>query len=296
MAEKMNPPPGSDAADDEARDMRNALARRLAVAGGLVAILLGLLGVFEHFSQAPEDDEAPVFTRPVPVAPKKLVTQPLTPADDLPEPPVTATAPAPADASPATPTATAPGTVEPITTGPRGVAANENPPDSKKVPAAASTATATTVPATSPATPAATPRAASEARPVPARQPAVVPEKTISPPLAPPDARPTPPPPEPATAPVAAVPPAPARIVDVVPGGSAIARPGAGFVLQAGVFTSAERAEELHARLSLNGIPSAIETRVQVGPFRTRQEAMAAQRKLRELGVDSLLITPKVER
>jgi DedD protein len=63
--------------------------------------------------------------------------------------------------------------------------------------------------------------------------------------------------------------------------------------LQAGVFSSAQRAEELHAKLTLSGVPSTLETRVQVGPFRTRQEAEAAQSKLKELGIEAILVPPK---
>ena len=66
-----------------------------------------------------------------------------------------------------------------------------------------------------------------------------------------------------------------------------------GFVLQAGVFSSMQRAEELHARLALSGVPSSVETRVQVGPFRTRQEAEQAQQKLREQGIETVLVAPK---
>jgi DedD protein len=66
-----------------------------------------------------------------------------------------------------------------------------------------------------------------------------------------------------------------------------------GFLLQAGVFTSAKTAEELHAKLTLSGVPSTLETRVQVGPFKTRQEAEAAREKLRALGVETILVPPK---
>lgn len=69
-----------------------------------------------------------------------------------------------------------------------------------------------------------------------------------------------------------------------------------GFLLQAGVFTSLQRAEELHARLTLSGVPSSLETRVQVGPFKTRQEAEAAQAKLRELGITTVLVPPRSTR
>ena len=66
-----------------------------------------------------------------------------------------------------------------------------------------------------------------------------------------------------------------------------------GYALQAGVFADPRRAEELHAKLMLEGIPSTIEARVQVGPFKTRAEADAAREKLKKIGVDSVLLPPK---
>jgi cell division protein FtsN len=65
-----------------------------------------------------------------------------------------------------------------------------------------------------------------------------------------------------------------------------------GYALQAGVFSDAHLAEELHAKLTLNGIPSTLETRVQVGPFKSREEADAARAKLKDLGIDALMLTP----
>lgn len=65
-----------------------------------------------------------------------------------------------------------------------------------------------------------------------------------------------------------------------------------GYALQAGVFSDTHRAEELHAKLTLNGIPSTIESRVQVGPFKTREEAEAARAKMKALGIDALLLPP----
>jgi len=67
----------------------------------------------------------------------------------------------------------------------------------------------------------------------------------------------------------------------------------AGYALQAGVFADPRRAEELHARLTLEGIPSTIEARVQVGPFKSREEAEAAREKLKTLGIDSVMLMPK---
>ena len=82
------------------------------------------------------------------------------------------------------------------------------------------------------------------------------------------------------------------RRATVVPA-PVVSRLFSGFLLQAGVFSSVERAEELHARLSLSGVPSTLETRVQVGPFKSKREAEAAQAKLRELGVETILVPPR---
>jgi len=66
------------------------------------------------------------------------------------------------------------------------------------------------------------------------------------------------------------------------------------FFVQLGVFSNVTNAEELRAKLELNGIPSQIEARVQVGPFASRQEAEAAREKLHALGLDGgLLISHK---
>lgn len=245
---------------DISPDLRNQLAKRLAVAGGLVAILLGMLAVFDHFSQPADERELQVFTQPVPVAPKKMVTQPVTSAESEPE----------STAEPAETPAVAP------------VAGEETPPP----PVVAAE------PAAEPArVPVATSRPAARAA-TPVREPAVVPEMTSAPPVAP----------TPGDQPIRKPAPPTARVIESVPASSpttvapvvpAAPRLFSGFVLQAGVFTSAQRAEELHAKLTLNGVPSQIETRVQVGPFRTRQEAAAAQARLHELGIDTILVAPK---
>lgn len=65
-----------------------------------------------------------------------------------------------------------------------------------------------------------------------------------------------------------------------------------GYALQAGVFADPRLAEELHAKLTLNGIPSTLETRVQVGPFKTREEAAAAHVKLKALRIDAVMLMP----
>ena len=217
--------------NDDTVELRNTLLRRLAMAGVLVAILLGVLAFFDHLSSVPEESETPVFTAPVPVAPPKEVSQPVTPAENRPE--------APPDAAAATAEAPPPPVVEAKPTAEAGSTAQSAPAGHR--------------PATASATP-----------------PSPVAEATAPPqPLAPPAT--------PASAPVK--PPAAPRL-------------SPGFVLQAGVFSNPQLAEELHAKLTLNGVPSSIETRVQVGPFRTRQEAEAAQARLKEQGIQTILIAP----
>lgn len=256
--------PEAPDSENSPNEIRSKLIKRLAVAGGLVASLLGMLAFFDYLATAPEEPEAPVFTRPVPVAPKKEVSQPVTPATNLPEPPTQA-APEPAvEAAPA-----------PVIEAPPPAVVEAKPGMRPEIrPLAPSTAAI-------PKTPAAAP---SEPSPATVRPPRAVPEATASP-----------------TVDMAQAAPAPAkpsaRVLETKPA-QALAMPTpqrlfAGFLVQAGVFTSAQRAEELHAKLTLSGIPSSLEARVQVGPFRTRQEAEAAQAKLRELGVESVLVPPK---
>lgn len=69
-------------------------------------------------------------------------------------------------------------------------------------------------------------------------------------------------------------------------------RDSGGFVLQLGVFSNSGNAEELRNRLRSAGIPAQLETRVQVGPFSSKEEAARAQGKLRKLGLDQgMLVT-----
>ena len=269
MAEPVDKP---ESADEEAGELRGKLLRRLAVAGVLVALLLGVLALFDYLSNPPDDDESPVFSKPVPVAPRKEVSQLVKPATDLPEPPPVAAAPAelpPAPAVEAAPATAAPATPPVPTTGERPEIRN----NSASTAAAAKQATSAPAPAVVVVRP----------------SPRAVPEVTEAPPIAPPSPRAV------EVAPVEPAKPS-ARLVETRPApviAPQVPRLFSGFVLQAGVFSSMQRAEELHARLALSGVPSSVETRVQVGPFRTRQEAEQAQQKLREQGIETVLVAPK---
>ena len=99
--------------------------------------------------------------------------------------------------------------------------------------------------------------------------------------------------------PAATVPEASARaesaapVSSVPPASPAPPRLFSGYALQAGVFSDPHRAEELQARLMHEGVPATIESRVQVGPFKTRAEAEAARAKLTALGIETVLLPPK---
>ena len=54
--------------------------------------------------------------------------------------------------------------------------------------------------------------------------------------------------------------------------------------VQLGSLLPPADAETLRARLQEQGLPTLLETRVRVGPFVTRDEALAAEARLRELG------------
>ncbi len=97
-----------------------------------------------------------------------------------------------------------------------------------------------------------------------------------------------------------ATPPAPAKKPEPVPAKTAAtpAPPDPATVLarsyrlQMGVFTSASNADVLHAKLEKAGIPSYVESRVHVGPFKSQKEADEARRKLKELGLGPGLLIP----
>ncbi|MCB4360388.1 SPOR domain-containing protein [Quatrionicoccus australiensis] len=275
----MTDKPENSESEDSAGELRNKLIQRLAVAGVMVALLLGVLAFFDYLSTPQEEPDEPVFTSPVPVAPKKPLSQPVTTSTELPEPPapaaVVAEAPPPPQVAvpPAVVEAAKPEVAKPDVPKPAPVQENR--------PAQPSTAGAAKPPASVPA-PTPVPSVQKPLRPVP--------ESTAAPsqvPLAPVQA--------PAT--LAPNPKPTARIVETrqmpVEAPSGAARLFSGFLLQAGVFASPQRAEELHAKLTLSGVPSTLETRVQVGPFRTRQEAELAQAKLKELGVETVLVPPR---
>lgn len=279
-----NPP--APAAADPMLEIRSKLLNRLAVAGGMVLSLLAILAFFDYLATPPDEPEARVFSRPVPVAPKKEVSQPVTPATNLPEPPVVAQV-KPADPEPpAVPVAEAPPAPAPQAI-PDNKVLPETPRTGRGKPVSGKVADAEAAPERTlprppalrhyalPSVPASTPALPAGRARLPETPSDITAAPAINPETRTPSAR---------VLQVQSAPP-------VVP--PSTQRLFSGFLLQAGTFSSAQRAEELHAKLTLSGVPSTLETRVQVGPFKTRQEAEAAQERLRELGIGSILVAPK---
>lgn len=62
-----------------------------------------------------------------------------------------------------------------------------------------------------------------------------------------------------------------------------------GYTVQAGVFLHASNAENMLRQVQSAGIPAYLETRVQIGPFKSQQEADAAVKKLRKLGLEPVI-------
>ena len=280
---------------EDPTEVKRKLAKRMMLAGGLIVFLLAALAAFDYLSRQEEEVEEDVpevvVTAPTRTAPSEPKTNPA----DLPSPS--------AVASPEEPLP------KPEISSPVGV--NPAPPVS-----------APPAPSSSLVNPAVGPKPAID---LPTRSDAQppVPVRTTTPPTAPvTPARITPPAP---VAPVLPRPSAPApQILPSEPEGTrssvqalpsanptvirppvligtffprpapVVQRLAAGYVLQAGVFSSHERAEEMKTKLLKAGVPITIESRVQVGPFATQKEADAARAKIKALGVETLLIPPRI--
>ena len=290
---------GNTEVDSDLSDIKRKLAKRMGIAGLMIVGLLGGLAVFDRLS-APNDSDtspAPQFSEPVPVV-KKMQTQPVTPAVPSVEPPKD-------NKVVAEPEFTAP----PV--GKAGVGVGLPPPPevmSQPVIPRAKTPVGHPVSGTvqpgpgpepskvlKPARPVETSKPFETTKPVEAAKP-VEGSKRPEPVKQAESSRPsavnkaTEPEKQPRAVVESSAPP-----VAVVPSVT-LPRLSSGYALQVGVFSDPRRAEELHARLTQEGIPAFIEARVEVGPFKSKEEADAARAKLHVLGVDSVLLSPKTKR
>ena len=240
-----------DRAEEEAQ--RTALLRRVVVAGAMIAMLIGALAVFDSSRRPNEPVPAPQAKPDVPVQVPPVVAEapPLPPAEE-----------APVQISPVNLQDEPPPLPEGTALPDRTAAPQVTETQEKSGKAERQEALAPAAPASAPI-----PRAAP---PVASRL--VIGHETPAP-----------------AAPVPAISraPAPVAVPAPAPAQQPANGPVQGYVVQVGVFSSVANAEEVRARLALNGIPSQIEARVHVGPFRSRAEADEARARLRAIGLDS---------
>lgn len=101
-----------------------------------------------------------------------------------------------------------------------------------------------------------------------------------------------PPPPKVSNAPkTLGVPATAPRTPPAQPPAALPASSGERFMVQLAVFSNPDRARELVNKLRKQGIRAHMETRVQLGPFDSREEAERAQGEMRKLGMKAL-VTP----
>ena len=241
-------------ATGDSAQLKRKLAWRMGVAAVMIATLLGGLALFDYVTTTSDESEAspPVFTEPVPVA-KKNPAQALGTVTL----PTTEMIGAPAAGEPES-------TSAPID---RAIAREEEPARARPADGRSRSS-----PAVSPAVPA---PAHDEVR---LRAAAATAEK-LAPPLSPqPLAVDT----SAGLAHTAAEPSAPTPV--------STDKPLPGYTVQAGsTFFDPKQAEAIYTKLAQEGIPVMLETRVLVGPFRTRAEADSARARMRALGIDAPL-------
>lgn len=245
-----------DGAVSDEQQLRQRLLRRIGLAGVLIVALVASLAMFDAvFVHTPNHENQDPSSVTLNTEPEPAAA---TPAVESPEP-----------AEPVADTAAAAEPMAAVAEAPQTPAAEPGP---ETPPASVAAGSKSEIkPITRPA-----PRP--ESRLVP-----VVPEGTATPTL--------PQPPQAVAKPIAPMAPV-APVAPVVRPTRPLA-PGQGYLVQMGVFSNIANAEELKGRLDKAGIPAHIEARVQVGPFRSKVEAEAAQKKLAQMGLSGLLLSPR---
>ena len=237
---------------DDSTQIKRKLAWRMGIAAAMIAALLGGLALFDYAttSSGEGDTSPPVFTEPVPVA-KKNTTQ------------TQGTVP-----SPAAETIGAPVAGEPESTSApsnRAVAAETAPTHARSAGGRARTPAAVTPPAPA--------QAHGEAQQPPA---VAIAEKST-----------TASSPRPSAVDTSAA-PNHAAAESPTPTPASPAKLLSGYTVQAGgTFSDPKQAESVYDRLTQEGIPAALETRVLIGPFRTRAEAESARARLKTMGIEA---------
>ncbi|MDC7714217.1 SPOR domain-containing protein [Vogesella sp. LYT5W] len=268
----MNPTPQQRPPDGDG-GLSPQIKKRIAIASGLVLIALAAIPIIDSFN-TPATPPTPAST---PISSGRIIQKDSSDSASLSLSAIDSSAPleasAPSASAPAghSPLAPAPGSPAGVTTltppqiqtpqletqqaRPPAIAANTAPPagNGKSVTSVA---------------PRSEPPRRDSAVPAPAITATPAPAPAIRVPLAE----------KPATAPRLTAP-------GIAPQGSSF-----GYQVQLGLFSSPDNAERLVSDLKKHGITARTETRVQLGPFRTRAEAEESMQRLRTLGYQPLLI------
>lgn len=306
--------------------LRQMLLKRLTIAGGVIVSLLASLAIVDHFASEPEaETPAPRFTQAVPVGKPGSVAGPLAATEAAPPPAAPPEPEKPAsDNSPPAPAST-PEAPKPVAPGTPAVSAASSASNNatSNPPALPSPAPTVTVQSRTPANSAGTTHSPNSPTSRPVSNPPVSASNgtaTVTRPIrqstdseAPRSSSagktlPPPPPPQVSARPPAVLsesdlaPPAP-RVKPVTPSVTTVQTTPAtqrllsGFRLQSPVFNNTQDAETLYRKLKENNIPVTLETRVKVGPFRTREEAELARERMEALGIMmNDMIPPKASR
>ena len=85
----------------------------------------------------------------------------------------------------------------------------------------------------------------------------------------------------------------PPPVANTVSAEKSVLFPGKAYMIQVGVFTSPANAQALQKQLHRAGIEAHLETRVQLGPFKDRQEADKALARAKQLGINAVLVSAR---
>ena len=85
----------------------------------------------------------------------------------------------------------------------------------------------------------------------------------------------------------------PSPVANTVPAEKSVLVPGKNYMIQVGVFSSPANAQALQKQLHRAGMESHLETRVQLGPFRDKQEADKALARAKQLGINAVLVSAR---
>ena len=85
----------------------------------------------------------------------------------------------------------------------------------------------------------------------------------------------------------------PPPVANTVSAEKSVLFPGKAYMIQVGVFSSPANAQALQKQLHRAGIEAHLETRVQLGPFRDRQEADKALARAKQLGINAVLVSAR---